>query len=91
MSYTLLAEHDHLIFEPIELWMTPALTHLPPMTFSKMHLCGKVTKSPHEEVKIILENATEKRVEFVDEDGEYCFEVKPDKYKVIPVIMQGTE
>ena len=54
-----------------------------------MHLCGTVRHSPEESIVVVLESQTEKRAELVDEDGEYCFEVKPDRYRVYVEVKNG--
>ena len=93
--YDLEGQKDDMIFEPLtSLQISPLLPNLQDLSVSTYKLCGQIMIEADgysvSKRNVILENEEnkgEKRI-MTDQAGKYCFDVKPGKYKVYPVINQ---
>ena len=93
--YDLEGQKDDMSFEPLtSLKISPHQESLQELSVSTYKLCGQIMIETDgysmSKRNVILENEEnkgEKRI-MTDQAGKYCFDVKPGKYKVYPVINQ---
>lgn len=98
-NYDLEAHADDMFFEPLtNIKITAHLKHLPDLMVTDYKLCGKILIEATEYFStakrtVILQDANDKiskkeRRTITDNQGKYCFEVKPGTYHIKPVLTQ---
>ena len=96
-NYDLEAQADDIFFEPLTNIRLTALTKsLPDLLVTDYKLCGKIQIEANEYfsnskrtivLQLFSEKSTQKeRRTITDSQGRYCFEVKPGKYHIFPVL-----
>lgn len=95
-NYDLEAQSEDMFFEPItNIELSPFIKSIPNMIVKDYKLCGKIYIEKNEYISVakrsivlrVGESQTERRT-ITDNNGRYCFDVKPDKYNIIPVLTQ---
>ena len=98
-NYDLEAHADDMYFEPLtNIKITAHLKNLPDLMVTDYKLCGKILIEAKEYFStakrtVILQDANDKtskkeRRTITDNQGKYCFEVKPGVYHIKPVLTQ---
>jgi len=98
-NYDLEARADDMFFEPLtNIQISAHLNNLPDMIVTDYKLCGKIFIEATEYYStskrtVVLQNASDRsskkeRRTITDQKGKYCFEVKPGKYHIFPVLTQ---
>lgn len=95
-KYILEGVHDDMIFEPMEINITPQSKVVPDLVVSEYKVCGHLIFHNDEDSQRFKKN---RRVIFKDkqshqdiivnandETGEFCVEIKPQKYVIEPFI-----
>ena len=97
-NYDLEAHADDMFFEPLtNIKITPHLRNLQDIIVTDYKLCGKIFIEATEYYStskrtVVLQNTSDKsqttaeRRTITDNQGRYCFEVKPGKYSIYPVL-----
>ena len=92
------AHADDMFFEPLtNIKITPHLRNLQDIIVTDYKLCGKIFIEATEYYStskrtVVLQNTSDKsqttaeRRTITDNQGRYCFEVKPGKYSIYPVL-----
>jgi len=98
-NYDLEAQADDMFFEPLtNIKITAHMRRLPDLMVTDYRLCGKILIEATEYFStakrtVILQDANDKsskkeRRTITDNQGKYCFEVKPGTYHIKPVLTQ---
>ncbi len=98
-NYDFEAHADDMFFEPLtNIKITAHLKRLPELIVTDYKLCGKILIEAKEYFStakrtVILQDANDKsskkeRRTITDNQGKYCFEVKPGTYHIKPVLTQ---
>ena len=98
-NYDLEAQESDMFFEPLtNIKITANMKKLPDLMVTDYKLCGKILIEATEYFSIakrtvILQDANDKsskkeRRTITDNQGKYCFEVKPGTYHIKPVLTQ---
>jgi hypothetical protein len=95
-GYILEGFSTHYIFDAMNINIQPNSKSIPNLVASYYHLCGKIsidTESPESKgfsvnrrTVILQEKSKNERRTTTNENGEYCFEVKPGTYTLTPQI-----
>lgn len=91
-DYILEGLHDDYLFEPMRITIEPHSSKIPDLVVSEYKLCGKIIikdndfNTDRRSVTLKDKQGHQERITSVDKDGVFCFDVKPLKYVVIPVI-----
>lgn len=98
-NYDLEAQENDMFFEPLtNIKITAHMKKLPDLMVTDYKLCGKILIEATEYFStakrtVILQDANDKsskkeRRTITDNQGKYCFEVKPGTYHIMPVLTQ---
>jgi hypothetical protein len=98
-NYDLEAQADDMYFDPLtNIKITAHLKTLPELMVTDYKLCGNIMIEATDyyttaKRTVVLQDASDKttkkeRRTITDSKGKYCFEVKPGKYHIFPVLTQ---
>lgn len=91
-DYILEGSHKDYLFESMRIIIEPQSSKIPDLIVSEYKLCGKLeildSEFTTDERSVILKDQQghQERITTVDQSGVFCFDVKPLKYVVMPVV-----
>jgi len=95
-GYILEGFNSHYIFDAMNINIQPQSKQIPTLVASYFHLCGKISIDKESKdssafsiakrIVILQEKSKNERRTTTNENGEYCFEVKPGQYTLTPLV-----